>query len=134
MKAITKIFLILLGAAVFACGFALWAGNSPIVDDYRWIHQQRDTESDLVAAFATALRLNHPAAYDMIDPSLKPRLDKWMNIHRDQKCTYQSLSFWIGSGTREGYRVSFNCGGEDKWIYFDINNVVIRDMKVIDWE
>ena len=132
MKKSTKIVLLLLLVIVFACGLKFWADNSPLVDDYEWIHD-RDRELDLVRAFATALRINHPAAYEMIYPRLKPRLDEWMNVHQIGKCAYQADVFFIGSGTKEGHRVDFGCYGENKWLSFEVDNVVIKDMKVIDW-
>ena len=132
MKSTSKNFLVLLFVVIFACGLALWAESSPIVDDYKWIHD-RDRELDLVRAFATALRTNHPAAYDMIIPSLKPRLDEWMNVHQSEKCAYQADVFFVGSGTKEGHRVDFGCYGENKWLSFEVDNIVIKDMKVIDW-
>ena len=85
MKKHTKIILTTFIVIVFTCVLMIWAKvTTQAVADYKWIHS-RDTEGELVAAFVTALRINHPAAYEMIDPSLKPRLDEWMNTHRTEK-------------------------------------------------
>jgi hypothetical protein len=132
MKNTTKIFLILSIVAVFACGLALWARNSPIVGDYYTIHD-RDTEIDLAFAFATALRVNHPAAYDMTNPSLKPRIDEWMNTHQSHKCMHPADVFLISTGTNRGNMTVFGCYGYNGWISFEVDDIVIKDMKVIDW-
>lgn len=125
--------ILLLAVFTFACGLIVWAINSPIVDDYFWIYS-RDTEYDLALAFTIALRTNHPAAYDMVDPSLKPRLDEWMNVHQSKKCIRKASTVLGGSGTKEGYMVIFDCYGENnKWVSISVDNIVIKDMKVIDW-
>ncbi|MFN8461192.1 MAG: hypothetical protein U0X93_05410 [Anaerolineales bacterium] len=117
---------------MLACVFAMWAANSPVVYDYEYIYD-RDTEQDLVFAFATALRINHPEAYEMIDPTLKPRLDEWMNTHQSKKCEYRPDFFMSGTGTMQGHRTSFSCFGYNEPIHFEVDNIVIKDMKVIDW-
>lgn len=132
MKNRIKIILLLLLVAVLACGFAIWAANSPVVYDYEYIYD-RDTEDDLVFAFATALRINHPAAYEMIDATLKPRLDEWINTHQSMKCEYKPYFFMSGTGTKQGSRTSFSCSGYDERIHFEVDNIVIEDMKVVDW-
>jgi len=133
IEKIVKLLVILLFVVVFICSLIIWAGNSPIVDDYRWIHK-RDTELGLVAAFSTALRVNHPIAYDMIDPALEPRLDEWMGVHQSKKCIYQADYFSIWSGTKDGKRVSFGCAGENnRWFTFEVDNIIVKNMKVIDW-
>jgi hypothetical protein len=93
----------------------------------------RGTTSDLAIAFAVSLRNNDPAAYDMIDPILKPRLDNWMNVHRGKKCTNWADTVLGGKGTKQGYMVILDCFGENKWLSFTVDNIVIKDMKVIDW-
>ena len=132
MKKSTKILLLLLCVVVFACSLSTWAEYSPVVDDYRWIYD-RDTDDNLVSAFATALRINHPAAYDMIDPTLKPRLDEWMNTHQSKECTREFDVFLVGPDENGDYGVSFGCFGADGQITMEIDNIVIKDMKVIDW-
>ncbi len=87
----------------------------------------------MTAAFATALRINHPAAYDMIDPTLKPRLDEWMNTHQSKKCKHIPYFFMGGTGTKQGSRTDLSCFGYNGRIDFDVDNIVIKDMKVIDW-
>ncbi|MBV6450049.1 MAG: hypothetical protein MHPDNHAH_00769 [Anaerolineales bacterium] len=132
MKKSAKILLLLLFVVVFACGLSIWAEYSPVVDDYRWIYN-RETEDDLVSAFATALRINHPAAYDMIDPALKPRLDDWMNTHQSLKCKNIPYFFMNGFGTSQGSKSMLSCFGYDGRTRFEVDDIVIRDMKVIDW-
>ena len=132
MKKGTKIVLLLLLAVVFTCGLGIWAENSPVVYDYRYIYD-RDTEYDLAFAFATALRINHPAAYDMIDPTQKPRLDKWMSSHQSKECEHIPEVFLVGIGTKQGSKSVLSCFGSNGWILFNVDNIVIKDMKVIDW-
>ena|SRR5687767_12549527 len=132
MKKATKILLLLFLIVVFACGLSFWTEYSPVGYDYKVIHN-RDIEHELLFAFATALRINHPAAYDMINPSLKPRLDKWMNTHQSKKCKEIPHYFNIVPGTRRGSKVVSNCLGNNEWIEFSVDNIVTKDMKVIDW-
>jgi hypothetical protein len=132
MKNRVKRLLLLLCVVVLAYGLSIWVYYSPVVDDYRWIYH-RDTEDDLVSAFATALRINHPAAYDMIDPTLKPRLDAWMNTHQSLKCKNIPYFFMNGFGTKQGSKSMLSCFGYNGRIEFDVDNIVIKDMKVIDW-
>lgn len=132
MKKSIKILLLLFFVVVFACGLSIWAEYSPAVFDYRVIHN-RETEDDLVAAFATALRINHSAAYDMIDPVLRPRLDEWMNSHQSKKCKHPPYFFMAGTGAKQGSRASLSCFGYSEQIHFEVDNIVINDMKVVDW-
>ena len=76
MKKIIKIVLLLVLVLVFACGIGIWTEYTPVGYDYKWIYKRNTDEVHLVFASATALRINHLAAYDMIDPSLKPRFDE----------------------------------------------------------
>jgi hypothetical protein len=132
-KVIARFLIILVIVIVFACGLNIWAQNSPRADDFRWIHN-RDTENELVGAFATALRINHPDAYDMIDPSLKPRLDEWMRKHQSRKCIYQAVWFSIWPGTNDGYKITFHCIDENEIPFtFRVDDMIVEDMKVIDW-
>jgi len=116
----------------------VWADTSQAVADYKWIHS-RDTEGELVTAFVTALRINHPAAYEMIDPSLKPRLDEWMNTHPPRKCASEPYIFLSGDLTRAngeklGWSVVFGCEGERYGdVSFKIDGIFIKDMKAINW-
>ena len=75
----------------------------------------------------------HPAAYDMIDSSLKPRLDEWMNTHQSKNCKEIPHYSSIEPGTRRGSKVVSNCLGNNEWIDFSVDNIVIKDMKVMDW-
>lgn len=132
MKKSKKILLLSLLFVVFAFGVRVWIEYSPIVFDYRVIHN-RDTVNDLTAAFSTALRINHSAAYDMIDPTLKPRLDEWMNSHQSKKCKNIPYFFMIGTGTKQGRKSVLSCFGHNGRIDFEVDNIVIEDMKVVDW-
>jgi hypothetical protein len=97
------------------------------------IIHRRGTEVELAFAFAVSLRNNDSAAYEMIDPSLEPRLDDWMNVHRGQKCTNWADTVLLGKGTTQGYRVVLDCFGENKWLNFKVDDIVIMDMRVVDW-
>ena len=137
MKKSAKILLLLLCVVVLVFGLSIWAEYSPAVFDYRVIHDRDidngDPEGNLLFAFATALRINHPAAYDMIDPSAKPRLDEWMNAHQIQRCENIPLVTLIESGTKTGRKVTLGCYGYDGWIDFVVDNIVLRDMQVVRW-
>ena len=132
MKRSTRILLLLLFVVVIACGLSFWVGYSPAVWDFRVIHS-RDTDHDVLFAFATALQINHPAAYDMIDPSAKPQLDEWMNTHQIQRCKNIPHFSLIESGTKTGRKVEIVCFGHDGYMDFVVDNIVIRDMKVVRW-
>lgn len=140
MKTSTKflwLLLLLLCVVVFAFGLSIWAAFSPAVSDYELIHNRDidngDPQGNLLFAFATALRINHPEAYDMIDPSAKPRLDEWMNTHEIQRCKNIPYNEEIESGTETGSKVTLSCYGYDGPMSFVVDNIVIIDMKVIDW-
>jgi hypothetical protein len=133
MKNSVKILLVLLLVVVFACGLGIWAAYSPVAYDYRTMYNPVD-EYQLVFAFATALRINHPAAYDMIDPTLKPRLDEWMNTHQSKKCASEPYYFNIEPGTKQGSKSVLDCAGYNRGIRFEVDNIVIKDMKVVDWD
>ncbi len=132
MKKKITILLILFLVVVFGCGLHLWIQTSPWLEDYKFINR-RDTEINLVLAFVTALRINDPAAYDMIDPSLKPRLDAWMTTHPSQRCIREADWFFISDGTQLGEKITFGCATKDIYLLYDIDNIVVKDMKVIDW-
>ena len=137
MKKSTKILLLLLCGVVFACGLSIWAAYSPAVFDYEVIHNRDidngDPEGNLLFAFATAMRINHPAAYDMIDPSAKPRLDEWMNTHQIQRCKNIPHVSLIWSGTKTGSKVEISCFGHNGRIDFVVDNVVVNDGEVVSW-
>jgi hypothetical protein len=132
LKKNINLVLLFLLVVVFTCSLSIWAQYSPVVDDYIWIYD-RDTEYDLVYAFATALRINHPAAYDMIDPTLEPRLDEWMNSHQSKKCKRKPNVFLNGIGTKQGSSTVLSCLGYNGTMHFEVDDIVIKDMKVIDW-
>lgn len=136
MKRSKKLLLLLL-IVVFACGLWVWAAFSPTVYDYRLIYKydmdNGDPKGALLFAFATALRINHPAAYDMIDPGLKPRLDEWMDTHQIQRCKSIPHVTLIWPATKYGKKVEIVCYGHDEIIDFVVDDIVIKDMKVADW-
>jgi hypothetical protein len=132
MRKSIKILLLFLLVVLFACGLSIWAEYSPAVFDYKLIHN-RDTNDNVLFAFATALRVNHPAAYDMIDPGLKPQLDDWMDTHQTQRCKDIPYFFMSESGTKTGHKVILECFGYDGRIEFVVDNIIIKDMKVIRW-
>lgn len=130
----TRILLLVLLGIIFTCIFYIWITFSPTVAMFKLIHN-RDTEIELAHAFTAAIFTNHPAAYDMIDPRLKHRLDEWMSTHQNKRCTRLPDYFLVGSETEttNSYSVGFTCYGVNGWVDLDIENIVIRDMKVIDW-
>lgn len=138
MKNSVQITITAFLVVLFTCALMIWADTSQAVADYKWIHS-RDTEGELVAAFVTALRINHPAAYEMIDPSLKPRWDEWMNTHPARKCASEPYIFLSGKITRAngedlGWEVVFGCAGERYGdVSFKVDRIFIKDMKIIDW-
>ena len=132
MKKIIKILIILLLFILFAYVFNIWAENSPRFGDYRAIHD-RDSEIDLAFAFATALRINHFEAYEMIDQSLKPRLDEWMNFHESKKCISAADYSFISDGSHVGKKITLGCFIETSYLSYEVDDIVIKDMKVIDW-
>ena len=138
MRNSVKTLLVIFVSVIFVCSFTLWANNSPSVADYKWI-RNRDTESDVVDAFVTALRINHPAAYQMTDPSLKPRLDDWMNTHRPKKCVDEPWIFLKGyiipaNGVKQGWKVVFGCRIRGADFTLKINGIVIENLQVVDWK
>lgn len=130
---IKKIYLaIILGVLVFIMSVFVWAQNSPAVQDYYLIHN-RDTEFDVAYAFTVALRNNDAAAYEIIDPKLTPRLDDWMDTHRGKKCTQRADTVFLGKGTEQGYKVIIDCFGERRWLTIRVDNIAIKDMRIVDW-
>lgn len=132
----TKILLVFL-VVVAVLGLWIWAAFSPTVYDYRLIYNHDmdngDPKGALLFAFTTALRINHPAAYDMIDPELKPRLDEWMGAHQIQKCKSIPHVTLIWPATKYGEKVEIVCYGRDEIIDFVVDDILIMDMKVTDW-
>jgi hypothetical protein len=133
MKNPGKLLALVLCLVVFACGFGIWSQTSSVAFDYQYIYE-RDTEHDLAGAFATALRINHPAAYDMIDPTLTPRLDEWMNMHQSMRCKDKPEAFMVGVGTKQGSKAVLTCLGYNGPLFFRVDNIVIKDMRVVDWD
>lgn len=131
MKKNIKILLLLLIVAILALGLKFWMNISPIrVDDSS---SGLDPEIELAFDFAFALQYNDPDAYNLIDPSLKPRLDKWMSNHPSNECDGEYDVTLIGTGTNQGRKTIFGCPGYETWISFEVDDIVIKDMKVIDW-
>ena len=137
MKKSIRILLLLLCVVVLTCGLSIWAAFSPAVFDYEVIHNRDidngDPYSNLLFAFATALRINHPEAYDMIDPSAKPLLDEWMNTHQIQRCKNIPYNTSIESGTKMGSKVIISCYGHDGPMSFVVDNIITRNRQVLDW-
>jgi len=117
---------------ILFCGVYLWAGTSPLVYDYRNLYR-REQEGDLLLAFTTALRRNHPAAYDMTDPSQHNRLDEWMNTHKPQTCSRIPYVEIVGRGSQTGYKMLTGCRIRGVWYTSTIDNVVIENMQIMDW-
>lgn len=130
---IGKKFLLLLLLSVAACILYIWASYSPKTEMFRWQGYVPETESDLASAFAYALSINQPVTYNWIDPNLKPRLDEWMNTHQNRKCADEYDWFFDRLDENGNYDISFGCYGEHEHISMDIDDIVIKDMKVIDW-
>ena len=72
-----RLLPILMGIILSCSVLCLFMFNWHIIRDIYWINR-RNTEEDLAYAFGTALRLNHPEAYEMVDPVLKTRVDQWL--------------------------------------------------------
>ena len=132
MKKNTKLILLLLFFFMFASSLSIVAEYSPTAFDYRLIHN-RDTNDDVLFAFATALRINHTAAYDMIDPGLKPRLDEWMETHQIQRCKSVPHVTLIWPASKHGKKVEIVCYGRDEIIDFVVDNIVVTDGEVVLW-
>jgi hypothetical protein len=128
-----RVILIILGAlGLLACVVLVWALNSPEVGDYYWM-RKRGTDIDLAFAFAIALRRNDPAAYEMIDPSLRPRLDEWMNTHQGWKCINKPHTTLIGNIPNEGFHVAFGCSSDSRADVIFIRKILIENMRVVGW-
>ncbi len=132
MKTSKKNLLLLLVVVVLACSFYIWWSHSPVAEEYRW-QTYPETEIDLASNFAYALSINQPVVYEWIDPSLKPRLDEWMNTHQSKKCTREFDVFLVGPDENGDYDVRFGCFGANGSIRMEIDNIVIEDMKVVNW-
>jgi hypothetical protein len=133
MRNSIRILLLLISVGIIGGIAYMWASYSPVVAEYRWLTHARDSETGLAGSFATALSLNHPAAYDWIDPSLKHRLDEWMNTHQSKECTHEPDWFLIGPDPKGPYDVRFGCYGTNGWITFEVDRIVIKNMIVVDW-
>jgi hypothetical protein len=132
MKKNTKILLLVFFVIVFAIGLIFWADHSPIGDDGQ-SSPPPDPKVHLAFDFAASLFTNDPDAYEMIDPNLKPRLDEWMNSHKRQKCVGEIISSSIRAGTNLGDKITFSCFTKTSRLDFEVDDIVIKDLKVIDW-
>ena len=133
MKNSTKILLLVLFVIVFAIGLIFWADNSPIGGDGQSSPPPDLKKIQLAFSFAFALSRNDPEAYEMSDPNLKPRLDEWMNSHKSQKCVGEIISSFIRAGTNVGDKITFSCSTKTSYLSFEVDDIVIKDLKVIDW-
>lgn len=130
----SKIFLLIfLLVVIFAISLYIWVNYSPATSDYRWNTYVPETESDLASNFAYGLSINQPVIYNWVNPDLIPRLDEWMNTHQIRKCTHEYDWFFSGLDENDNYDVSFGCFGENGRIRMEVDNIVIKDMKVVDW-
>ena len=136
---------ILLVSAVFIVGVTFCSGclllNWVMINDrYELISTVVDEdilldvpEDEWVApeAFAMALLKNHPSAYEMIDPALAPRLDKWMNTHQVPECV-GNLRAATGYGIM-GPVVMYYCETTADREYSLMVEVELEEMKVTNW-
>ncbi len=132
MKKNTRILLLVILAVVFALGAKLWADKSTIGGD-EYSSPPIDPAIELAFDFAHALQRNDLRAYDMIDPNLKPRLDEWMNSHKSRECVRDVDYSLISAGTNSGKMIIFGCFTETFYLDFEVDDIVIKDLKVIDW-
>ena len=64
---------------------------------------------------------------------LKPRLDEWMNTHQSMKCKDKPEDFSVGVGMEQGWGATLVCLGYTGPRHFEADNIVIKDMRVVDW-
>ncbi len=69
----------------------------------------------------------------MIDPNLIPRLDEWMNSHESKNCIIAADYGFVSDGSNIGKMIRFGCSIETSYLSFEVDDIVIRDLKVIDW-
>lgn len=71
---------------------------------------ERRSRSEYVAkSFFTAMRLNHDSVFGIIDPSLRPRVENWLQTHDPIDCRYlsgQTSTFIGGDGI---WNIDFYC-------------------------
>jgi hypothetical protein len=132
MKKKVSILLLIILVVVLAFGLKLWADNSLIAGN-EYSGPTLDPAFELAFAFSDALRFHYPTAYDMIDPNLKPRLDEWMDTHQIKECEHPDDVTQISTGTNQGKKITFGCYGYNGWLTFEVDDIVIKDLKVIDW-
>lgn len=131
MKKNMRILLSLLIVVILALGLKFWINSLQVVSGDS--SSGLDPEIELAFDFSIALQYNDPEVYNLIDPSLKPRLDKWMSTHSSNECIHPYDVFLIGTGTNQGRKTIFGCAGSSTWISFEVDDIVIKDLKVIDW-
>lgn len=133
-----------IGLVLFVCIgyllFAFWKTKDP--DTFLFLgtnYEAFDSASDVAAAFALALRLNHKIAYELTDPSLHLKLDEWMANHKPRDCDEWALgdgnflSFGNPSRLYE-YDVAFTCYLHKGGLYsFNVENIVVQSLKVVSW-
>lgn len=91
-----------------------------------------DDSYEIKPAFAMALFENHPLAYDLIDPALIPRLDKWMKSHQTPECISSPRAF-RGHGIW-GNVIALQCettGNEEYRLAVEIEEG--ENLDVTDW-
>lgn len=137
------VVLCIVGLVILSVGIYVWASFSPLVEDIRWINS-RDNVSDLSMAFLVALKTNDPAAYEMIDPAMKDRLDEWMDTHKPVRCSQRAnfimtdTSAYLNDREPKVTRPMLACFAEENGkvynYYIEVKELYIRDMRIIDWE
>ncbi len=117
---------------LLVCVLLVSFARSQKFDDFILLNQRRDP-NDIAIAFTTALRLNHPIAYEITDPELWPRLDEWMETHEAKNCKRRGGDI-LGGGRTVRFVVDFECYLEDGGLYsIIVKDIVIKDSTVIDW-
>jgi hypothetical protein len=83
----------------------------------------------------TALRLNHPAAYEIAHPDLTTRLDEWMSTHLVRDCARQSNGIVGGGNLENGFGLIYRRMTQDgKHYRFEVGDIWLSDPKtVVDW-
>jgi hypothetical protein len=56
-----------------------------------------------------------------------------MNSHKSQECIGDDIYSFIRDGTNLGKKITFGCSTETSHLDFEVDDIVIKDLKVIDW-
>ncbi len=129
-----KVILISLVAVVFLCILTV-----NIISQYRSsFRNPHQPAFDFVYDFAMALRLNNEKAYEMVEPTLHPRIDEWLITHEVSICIRENSEPFTGGGRMEdGFDVSFSCFTKDGGYFFRIHDVFVKELGesfiITDW-